>query len=135
MSFNEYNEAFAYIDGGIYRREGSALVVYNSYGRELAVLADGVEYIEEWAFIQNDSLTGVYIPKSLNSLNAGAFMFCSNLSDIYYEGSEDEWNEIHIGDNGNGRLTGATRYYYSESEPTEEGNFWHYVDGVPTKWE
>ena len=96
LSFNEDNEAFAYIDGGIYRREGSALVVYNSYGRELAVLADGVEYIEEWAFIQNDSLTGVYIPKSLNSLNAGAFMFCSNLSDIYYEGSEDEWNEIPL---------------------------------------
>ena len=25
-------------------------------------------------------------------------------------------------------------YYYSEIEPTKEENYWHYVDGVPTKW-
>ena len=29
----------------------------------------------------------------------------------------------------------ATHYYYSEAEPTAKGNYWHYVDGVPTPWE
>ena len=29
----------------------------------------------------------------------------------------------------------ATHYFYSETEPTGEGNYWHYVDGVPTPWE
>ena len=24
--------------------------------------------------------------------------------------------------------------FYSENQPTIEGNFWHYVDGVPTLW-
>jgi hypothetical protein len=28
----------------------------------------------------------------------------------------------------------ATHYFYSETEPTTEGNYWHYVDGVPTPW-
>jgi hypothetical protein len=28
----------------------------------------------------------------------------------------------------------ATRYYYSETEPTEEGNFWHWVDGEVVVW-
>jgi hypothetical protein len=32
-------------------------------------------------------------------------------------------------------LENAPRYYYSETEPTEPGNYWHYVDGVPTPWE
>lgn len=28
-------------------------------------------------------------------------------------------------------LTNATRYYYSETQPVEEGNYWHYAeDGV-----
>lgn len=34
----------------------------------------------------------------------------------------------------NNVLNAATKYFYSESEPTEEGNFWHYVDGEPTIW-
>ena len=25
-------------------------------------------------------------------------------------------------------------YWYSENEPTTSGNYWHYVNGVPTKW-
>jgi hypothetical protein len=24
--------------------------------------------------------------------------------------------------------------YYSETEPTDTGNYWHYVDGVVTEW-
>jgi hypothetical protein len=28
----------------------------------------------------------------------------------------------------------SEHYYYSESAPTEVGNFWHYVNGVPTPW-
>ena len=40
-------------------------------------------------------------------------------------GTESELDALTIGD-GNIGLTSATRYYYSETEPTEEGNFWHY---------
>ena len=29
----------------------------------------------------------------------------------------------------------ATVYFYSEEKPTEPGNYWRYVDGVPTPWE
>lgn len=34
-------------------------------------------------------------------------------------------------------LIDATRYYYSQTEPAldDEGNYWHYVDGVITIWE
>ena len=32
-------------------------------------------------------------------------------------------------------LTNATWCYYSETPPKYAGDYWHYVDGVPTKWE
>ncbi len=70
----------------------------------------------------------------MTSIGDSAFYWCSNLAEVYYNGTESEWNEIAIVDNGNDSLISATRYYYSEKEPTEEGNYWHYVDGVVTKW-
>jgi hypothetical protein len=39
---------------------------------------------------------------------------------------------ISIGDELN--LASATRYYYSETQPTESGNFWRFIDGEPTVW-
>jgi hypothetical protein len=27
-----------------------------------------------------------------------------------------------------------TLYYYSENTPEYDGNYWRYVNGVPTKW-
>lgn len=41
---------------------------------------------------------------------------------------------IDIKSDGNNSLTSATKYFYSETEPTDDGNYWRYVDGVPTVW-
>ena len=35
----------------------------------------------------------------------------------------------------NGKELQKRRYYYSETAPTDSGNYWHYVNGVPTIWE
>ncbi len=57
------------------------------------------------------------------------------MNNVYYLGTPDEWNNITILKN-NDYLSYATRYYYSEEELTDTTyNYWHYVDGVPTKWE
>jgi len=55
---------------------------------------------------------------------------------VYYEGTEEEWARVNINNeyNANKALNNATKYFYSENEPTTEGNYWHYVDGVVTKW-
>ena len=44
---------------------------------------------------------------------------------MYYAGKEDEWNNITI-ESMDDVLTSATIYYYSETEPIEDGNYWHY---------
>ena len=44
------------------------------------------------------------------------------------------WKTIRIGSSNN-NLTNATRYYYSESQPTSSGNYWHYDEnGNVVKW-
>ena len=87
------------------------------------------------AFFNCRSLTNIEIPSSVTSIGDEAFKDCCNLTTVYYHGaSETEWNEINI-DSYNSELISATRYYYSEEKPTTEGNYWHYVNDIPSKWE
>ena len=98
------------------------------------VLANGVKRINDIAFGENSNLEQIVIPKSLESINWGVFRG-TKLSIVYYEGTETEWNEISISYHYNTPLSDAIKYFYSESQPTESGNYWHYVDGIPTVWE
>ena len=97
------------------------------------VIGNSVTSIGDYAFIGCTALTSVVIPDSVTSIGEGAFSHCVSLTSVYYKGTAEEWAGISIGYSNNA-LTDATRYYYSESQPTEAGNWWHYVDGEPTAW-
>ena len=101
---------------------------YNCYSLTSVVIPDSVTSISSGAFSSCDSLTNVTIPDSVTSIGDWAFSSCDSLTSVYYHGTEEEWSEIAI-DNflgTNDDLINATRYYYSEEEPTVWGNFWHY---------
>ena len=106
---------------------------YNCKSLKSVVIPDSVTSIGEDAFYSCDSLTSIVIPDSVTKIGTCAFCDCYSLTSVYYTGTAEEWAAITIGSE-NYRLTAANRYYYSESRPTIEGNFWHYVDGVPTVW-
>ncbi|MBQ7324062.1 MAG: leucine-rich repeat protein [Clostridia bacterium] len=96
-----------------------------------------VREIGNSAFRDCSSLTSVVIGDSVTSIGNSAFYDCTKLTSVYYKGTASDWSAISI-DNTygyNNSLINATRYYYSENQPTEEGNYWHYVDGKPTIWE
>ena len=88
-------------------------------------IPDSVTSIGDSAFCGCTSLTSVTIPDSVTSIGGSAFWGCTSLNTVYYKGTEAEWSKIRIGFE-NGKLTSATRYYYSETEPTVAGNYWHY---------
>ena len=110
-------------------------VFHNCASLTSITIPDCVTSIDSFAFYDCTSLESVIIPDSVTSIGEDAFYGCDSLEVVYYGGTESDWTEISIGSN-NDDLTAATRYYYSETQPTEEGNFWHFdTDGVtPVIW-
>ena len=82
-------------------------------------IKSGTKTIANWAFFNCDSLTSIVIPNSVTSIGSSAFRDCTNLKNVYYTGSETQWNSIRIGSN-NSYLTNATIYYnYDENNDTQ----------------
>ena len=65
------------------------------------------------AFYNCTSLTSVTIPASVTSIGGYAFSRCDRLKDVYYEGSEEDWENIEIDEDGNEELLNATIHYNS----------------------
>lgn len=85
----------------------------------------------------------IVIPKSAVRIEEAAFKKAENFSEVFYTGTRSEWEAIVLlkpdgtyNEGANEYLLSATIYCYSEAQPTESGNFWHYdTDGVtPVKW-
>ena len=96
-------------------------------------LGAGVEAIEQSTFSGCFALESITIPKRVTRIGESAFGSCKSLNAVYYYGTAADWDQIQF-DLFNSNLTDATRYHYSETQPTADGNYWHLVDGVPTPW-
>lgn len=75
------------------------------------------------------ALISVHIPASVTYVGSN---FDYSIKEVYYEGAEESAQTIE-------GLTGFMQsdtiiYYYTETAPTTEGNFWHYVNDKITKW-
>ena len=85
----------------------------------------GITCINDWMFHNSTGLTSVVIPASVTRIGVVVFEGCTSLQDIYYEGTEEQWNQIDIG-NSNSSLANATIHYnYSgtEEKPSKEFEF------------
>ena len=88
---------------------------YGCTGLTSITIPDSVTRISDWVFNDCRNLVSITIPDSVTSINFGAFWGCSFIKDVYYTGSESEWNEIAIASD-NECLTNATIHYnYSGS--------------------
>ena len=80
-------------------------------------MPDTVTEIGVLAFSGCSRLKNITIPNSVTKIIYAAFKDCYSLTDVYYGGSENEWNEITIG-NSNEPLLNATKHYARENNPT-----------------
>ena len=91
------------------------------------IIPEGVVFISACAFRNCYGLTGIVIPQSVIEIGEDAVAGFFEPLVIYYQGTESDWENISIG-SYNSSLRNAARYYYSETEPTSLGNYWHYDD-------
>jgi len=83
---------------------------YGCSSLESIVLSEKLAAIGVDAFYECSSLTEITIPYSVSSIGSYAFGKCSGLTDVYYEGSKEDWQSIVI-DSGNTYLTEARIHY------------------------
>ena len=110
---------------------------YDCENLKNVIIGNGVTYLNEAIFYSCSSLESIVLNSKITGIDDYVFYHCSNLKTVYYTGTAIEWNKIKI-DGYNNDLTDTKRYYYIENEadvPTDGGNYWHYVNGVPTAWE
>ena len=91
------------------------------------------------AFDNCNNLIDILLPAQYIAYDGGyiiennTFNNCSHLSTIYFDGSSEIWESTNK-KNGNNSLNYANIYFYSEQQPTNNGNYWHLVNDQPTVW-
>ena len=73
---------------------------------------------------KNGAARNIIIGKGVTEVDANAFNEYPLISSVYYQGSQSEWAQIL---KNSITTEDITFYFYSESQPNEEGNFWHYA--------
>ncbi len=61
------------------------------------VIPNSVTVIGRCSFEKCTSLLSVVIPNSVTLIGYGAFYNCTKLTDVYYCGTEEQWNDISMG--------------------------------------
>ena len=117
-----------------------------------AIIGNGVGWIGDYAFEGCSSLTSITLPNSVTTIRFYAFyglplkyiVIGSGVTNVSPHAFENSWPMViyYVGNSYDFDLAFRDysyiytheRYFYSEHEPTKEGNYWHYVDGSPTIW-
>ena len=127
----------------IYIPSSTTVSLYDCDNLDIVIWDNGVEKISCYGStysgtigrnLKYSSIKSIVIPVSVTKIESGVFSNTTEFTTVFYMGTAQEWNNITIESEENTYLLEATRYYYSETEPTDSGNYWHYVDGVPTIW-
>ena len=84
-------------------------------------IPDGVTSIGEGAYLRCSRLTSIALPNSIISIGNYAFEDCTALKDVYYSGTEEQWDSIHIGGFGNNTLKNATIHFQSSGNVKVSG--------------
>lgn len=93
-------------------------IFYSCAKLKRATLKSGMIIIKEGCFGDCAELTDVVIPKSIKKVEYDAFKGCAKLKNIYYGGSEEDWNNLLVNVcNGNDELKSATVHFNSEEIP------------------
>ena len=95
---SENNTNYSAEDGVLFNKDKSVLIQY-PIGNERTVYAipDGVTSIDNYAFSCCENLEKIRIPITVKTFGDMVFADCTNIPDIYFVGSQEQWNGIDFG--------------------------------------
>lgn len=102
-------------------------IFYGCTGLKNVFINGNVTIIQSYAF-SGATIENLYLGGNVTTISSNAFNG-NTLTNKFLKGTLGT-----VYDTGNTSYTNATTYNYSETEPTDSGNYWHYVDNVPTIW-
>lgn len=120
FSVGENNTDYSSADGVLYNKDKTELIQYPSGNTKTEfTIPDTVTNISK--FYLGESLTALTIPNSVKYIGDDAFesSWRYGLTDVYFIGTETQWNRIEIGD-GNEELTKATMHFVPILKTTAE---------------
>ena len=87
----------------------SRYAFYNCANLTEVIIEPGVDFISGYAFYGCTALNSIYIPISVTEIGDFAFAHVSNLN-IYYEGTQEQWNQIDKAVQWGGYMSGKINY-------------------------
>lgn len=93
-----------------------------------------VEGIGASAFENNADITTVFLPATIKTIESNAFKQCTSLTDVYYDGTEEEWAAVSVATRGNSTLLSATMHFKDSATETFTVTFVDF-DGTVLKTE
>ena len=111
---DEQNAAFCSTDGVLFDKGKTELIRYPAGKVATSYqIPTSVTSVSDGAFTYCCHLKTIAIPKGITKFTDWVFMYCDNLEDVYYTGTEAQWNAIEIG-HANDALINATKHYNAE---------------------
>ncbi len=133
IEVSEDNIVYSSTDGVLFNKDKTTLIQYPiGNDRTSYTVPDSVISIANYAFFDGDSLTNITIPASVTTIGYNTFGNCDSLADVYYYGTEEQWNNISIS-NSNELLLNATIHYNYVPPFTGIKGDYFYKDGVMQK--
>ena len=99
---------------------------FSCCGLKTLALPEGTTVINNGTFRANMKLEKLYLPASVTKINYAAFRDCEALKDVYFAGTQAQWEAIDINlevdgkGSSNGALTTAT-IHYEHSHSFDDG--------------
>lgn len=97
IEVSEDNSSYTSVDGVLFNKDKTKLIKYPTGSTNTTyTIPDGVTTIGYRAFDYSASLESIVISDSVTYIGENAFKNCTALKDVYYTGTQEQWNEVVI---------------------------------------
>ena len=110
IDVSENNPNYCSIDGNVYSKDQKTMLAYANGKTATTFTVPAHVTTIYGAFGYCPALTSVVIPSTVTAIYPFSFYDCSGLTDVYYTGTAEEWEEILV-DDYNDALASATIHY------------------------